>query len=125
MSKMKKDDVYWIELMIEFASRALEYYEEIKHASYPRLVMEGLDDALTSQIAHIGEQLDSNKLSKEVRERYPEIPWRAMKDFRNLHNHWYQDIRMPQVYQIAESDLEELLQALYKIRDDLIRERDE
>ena len=125
MSKIKKEDVYWIELMIEFTSRALEYYEEIKHSSYPRLVMEGLDDALASQIAHIGEQLDSNKLSKEVQERYPEIPWRDMKDYRNLHNHWYQDIRMTQVYEIAESDLEELLQALYEIRDDLIKERDD
>lgn len=125
MSKTKKDDIYWIELMIEFTSRALEYYEEIRHASYPRLVMEGLDDALASQIAHIGEQLDSNKLSKDVQERYPEIPWHEMKKYRNLHNRWYQDIRMSQVYQIAESDLEELLQALYQIRDDLIRERDD
>lgn len=125
MSKTKKDDICWIELMIEFTSRALEYYEEIRHASYPILVMEGLDDALASQIAHIGEQLDSNKLSKDVQERYPEIPWYEMKKYRNLHNHWYQDIRMSQVYQIAESDLEELLHSLYQIREDLIRERDE
>ena len=32
---------------------------------------------------------------------------------------------MTQVYQIAESDLEELLQALYEIRDDLIKEGDD
>lgn len=125
MSKFDQDDIYWIDLMIGYTSKSLEYYEEIKHASYPRLVMEGLDDALASSMAHIGEQLDANKLSKEVRERYPEIPWRAMKDFRNLHDHWYQDIRMTQVHEIAESFLEDLLHSLYQIRDDLIRERDE
>lgn len=124
MSKFDQDDIYWIDLMIEYTTKALGYYEEIQHSSYPQIVMNSLDDSLASMMAHIGEQLDPNKLSKEVRERYPEIPWRSMKDFRNLHDHWYQDIRMPQVYEIADSFLEDLLQSLYEIRDDLIRERD-
>lgn len=119
MSKFEKDDLYWIDLMIEFTARALEYYEEIQRSSYPRLVMDGLDDALASQIAHIGEQLDANKLSKETQSRYPRIPWQSIKDYRNLHNHWYQDIRMTQVHEIAESFLEDLLFELYKIREDL------
>ena len=29
MSKTDKDDLYWIDLMIEFTVRSLEYYEEI------------------------------------------------------------------------------------------------
>ena len=120
MSKFEKDDIYWIELMIEFTTKALEYYEEIQRSNYSRLVIEGLDDALASQIAHIGEQLDSNKLSKETQSRYPHIPWQSIKDYRNLHNHWYQDIRMTQVYEIAESFLEDLLYELRKIREDLI-----
>ena len=124
MSKFDQDDIYWIDLMIEYTTKSLEYYEEIKHSSYPQIIMNSLDDSLASMMAHIGEQLDPNKLSKEVRERYPEIPWRSMKDFRNLHDHWYQDIRMPQVYEIADSFLEDLLQSLYEIRDDLIKERD-
>ena len=69
MSKFKKDDLYWLDLMIEFTVKALEYYEEIARSNYSRLVMEGLDDALASQIAHIGEQLDSKKLSKDLQSR--------------------------------------------------------
>lgn len=122
MSKFEKDDLYWIELMIEFTAKALEYYEEIQRSNYSRLVMEGLDDALASQIAHVGEQLDSNKLSKETQSRYPHVPWKEIRDYRNLHDHWYQDIRMTQVHEIAESFLEDLLHDLRKIRDDLISE---
>lgn len=125
MSKFDQDDIYWIDLMIEYTSKAIEYYEEIQHSSYPQIIMNSLDDSLASMMAQIGEQLDPNKLSKEVKERYPEIPWRSMKDFRNLHDHWYQDLRMPQVYEIADSFLEDLLQSLYEIREDLIIERDD
>lgn len=125
MSKFDQDDIYWIDLMIEYTTKALEYYEEIQHSSYSQIVMNSLDDSLASMMAHIGEQLDPRKLSKEVQDRYPEIPWRSMKDFRNLHDHWYQDLRMNQVYEIAESFLEDLLHSLYQIKDDLIRERDE
>lgn len=125
MSKFDQEDIYWIDLMIEYTTKALEYYEEIQHSSYSQIVMNSLDDSLASMMAHIGEQLDPRKLSKEVQDRYPEIPWRSMKDFRNLHDHWYQDLRMNQVYEIAESFLEDLLHSLYQIKDDLIRERDE
>lgn len=120
MSKFKKDDLYWLDLMIEFTVKALEYYEEIARSNYSRLVMEGLDDALASQIAHIGEQLDSKKLSKDLQSRYPHVPWKEIRDYRNLHDHWYQDIRMTQVYEIAESLLEDLLHDLRKIREDLL-----
>lgn len=123
MSKFEKDDLYWIDLMIEFTARAIEYYEEIQRSSYPRLVMDGLDDALASQIAHIGEQLDSKKLSRDLRSRYPNVPWKEIRDYRNLHDYWYQDIRIPQVYEIADSLLEDLLYELNKIREDLLADR--
>lgn len=109
--------------MIEFTTKALEYYEEIQRSNYSRLVMEGLDDALASQIAHIGEQLDSKKLSRDLQSRYPSVPWKEIRDYRNLHDHWYQDIRIPQVYEIADSLLEDLLYELRKIRADLIDNR--
>ena len=123
MSKFEKDDLYWIDLMIEFTTKALEYYEEIQRSNYSRLVMEGLDDALASQIAHIGEQLDSKKLSRDLQSRYPSVSWKEIRDYRNLHDHWYHDIRIPQVYEIADSLLEDLLYELRKIREDLIDNR--
>ena len=120
--KSEKDDLYWIEMMIYFAQRSLQYYEEIRYSSYSTIVMEGLDDALASQIAHIGEQMSEGKLSKEIRSKYPHIPWRQIKDYRNKHNHWYQDIRMSQVHEIAEDFLEDLIYELEIIREDLINE---
>ena len=123
MSKEERNnDIYWIEMMIFFANRALGYYEEIRNSNYSQIVMEGLDDALASQIAHIGEQLGSNKLSEETKNKYPHIPWKQIKDYRNKHNHWYQDIRMPQVHEIAEDFLEDLIYELEKIREDLLND---
>lgn len=84
MSKEERNnDIYWIEMMIFFANRALGYYEEIRNSNYSQIVMEGLDDALASQIAHIGEQLGSNKLSEETKSKYPHILWKQIKDYRN------------------------------------------
>lgn len=125
MSKEERNnDIYWIEMMIFFANRALSYYEEIRNSNYSQIVMEGLDDALASQIAHIREQLGEGKLSNATKEKYKHIPWKQIKDYRNKHNHWYQDIRMPQVHEIAEDFLEDLICELEKIREDLLNDTD-
>lgn len=113
------NDLYWIEMMIYFAQKALTYYEEIRCSSYPTIVMNGLDDALATTIANIGEQLGSGKLSEETKNKYSHIPWKQMKDYRNKHNHSYQDIRMSQVHEIAEDFLEDLIYELNQIRKDL------
>lgn len=47
----------------------------------------------------------SGKLSPELRERHPEIRWRAIYGFRNIAAHAYLELRLDQVWEIVEQHL--------------------
>lgn len=113
-----ESDVMWISLMINFTEKSLMALEELKTidqssiSSFSYLLMQ---DGLASTMAHIGEQLDSNKLSAEVQKEFDEVPWAAIRSYRNRHNHWYQDISHDTVATIVEEDLPLLLEQLIEI----------
>ena len=50
----------------------------------------------------------ANRLSPQLRERHPEVPWREIVDFRNLVAHAYDQVRLEEVWQVVERDLPEL-----------------
>ncbi len=58
-------------------------------------------DALTYRLAMIGETC--KKLSDEVRNRYPHLPWREMATFRNFASHDYFGVDAHLVWQAATS----------------------
>ena len=113
-----ESDLMWISLMINFTEKSLMALEELKTidqssiSSFSYLLMQ---DGLASTMAHIGEQLDSNKLSAEVQREFDEVPWAAIRSYRNRHNHWYQDISHDTVATIVEEDLPLLLEQLIEI----------
>lgn len=113
-----ESDLMWISLMINFTEKSLMALEELKTidqssiSSFSYLLMQ---DGLASTMAHIGEQLDSNKLSAEVQKEFDEVPWAAIRSYRNRHNHWYQDISHDTVATIVEEDLPLLLEQLIEI----------
>jgi hypothetical protein len=45
------------------------------------------------------------RLSSELRDRHPEIPWRLISDFRNVLAHAYTDVRLEVVWQVIVRDL--------------------
>lgn len=117
-----ENDLYWISLMIEFTEKALAVRQELislKTKTVPFLMHEAFRDSLSLAIANIGEQLDPRKLSMEIREQNPDIPWSKIKKFRDKHNHWYQKIERDYVESIAESYLPELYDRLLEIRHDI------
>lgn len=120
-----ESDLMWISLMINFTEKSLMALEELKTidqssiSSFSYLLMQ---DGLASTMAHIGEQLDSNKLSAEVQKEFDEVPWAAIRSYRNRHNHWYQDISHDTVATIVEEDLPLLLEQLCEI-EKILRDR--
>ena len=54
-------------------------------------------------ILQIGEI--TSKLSKEIQEMRPEIPWRAIKDMRNICAHTYGDIDIETVWDTITNDI--------------------
>lgn len=113
-----EEDLVWLQLMIEYAEKILQAKEEMKaleRSSISQLLYLILQDGLASNLAHVGEQLDSSKLSKETQIEFDYIPWSDVKKFRDKHDHWYQDISHDVVDSIIEDYLPELHDQLEEI----------
>ena len=127
MNKIEQleSDLYWISLMKDFTEKALRTYEDLQSidkSSVTPLLYLAMQDGIASAMADIGEQLDSNKLSAEVKEEFDEVPWAAIRSFRNKHNHRYQDISHDVVADIIEEDLPLLFEQLTEI-EKILRDR--
>lgn len=65
-----------------------------------------IQDAVLWRLATLADA--SGKLSQPVKDRHPEIRWRAIYGFRNVAVHAYQQLRLDRVWEIIESYLPEL-----------------
>ena len=113
-----EEDLAWLGLMIEYTEKILRSKEEMKaleKSSISQLLYLIMQDSLASNLAHVGEQLDSSKLSKETQIEFDYIPWSDIKKFRDKHDHWYQDISHDVVDSIIEDYLPELYEQLEEI----------
>jgi uncharacterized protein with HEPN domain len=54
----------------------------------------------------------TGQLPREVKDRHPEIPWRDVRDFRNVAAHGYTDMDFEIVWRIVVEDLPPLRQAV-------------
>lgn len=115
-----EEDLYWLSLMIKFAEKVLLAKEEMKSLEESKisgLLYLTLQDGIASNLAHIGEHLDSSKLSKETQLEFDYIEWSDIKRFRDKHDHWYQDISHDLVDEIIEESLPELYHQLLEIKE--------
>lgn len=127
MNKLEQleSDLYWISLMKDFTEKALLTHEDLQSidkSSISPLLYLAMQDGIASAMADIGEQLDSNKLSAEVKEEFDEVPWAEIRGFRNKHSHRYQDISHDIVADIVEEDLPLLFEQLTEI-EKILRDR--
>ncbi|MBT0651686.1 HepT-like ribonuclease domain-containing protein [Geomobilimonas luticola] len=69
--------------------------------------------AVIREFEIIGEAV--GKLSATLKDRYPDIPWQDIKDFRNLLAHEYFGVDLEIVWNTIHNDLPMLLEAVQKI----------
>jgi uncharacterized protein with HEPN domain len=74
--------------------------------------MQDLDiqDAVLWRLQTLAEA--TGKLSQEVKDRHPEIRWRALYGFRNIAAHAYLDLNLDLVWEIVEQHLSALRDAV-------------
>lgn len=73
--------------------------------------------AVIREFEVIGEAV--GKLPEALRARYPDVPWREIKDFRNILIHEYFGVDLRIVWNTAQQDLPVLLKAATSILDGL------
>ncbi|MDE2867921.1 MAG: DUF86 domain-containing protein [Chloroflexota bacterium] len=121
MSETRDDGRGWdlyVRDMIEFAEKVLSYTDGLDRKAF---VADGLTyDATLRNIQLIGEA--ATNIPAEVRESYPEIPWRAVVGVRNRLAHSYLHISDVIVWSIIQDAIPSMLPQLHAILEDSRRE---
>ena len=70
-------------------------------------------DAVVRNLEIIGEA--ARHISKEVRDKYPDLPWEEMSGMRNILIHEYFGVSLPIIWHTITSDLPPVVRLLEKI----------
>lgn len=114
-------DLEHLKLMLHYSNTVFERLEFAKRSGLS-VNDEMVVDSLAMNLGQVGEQLDPQKLSQEIREKYDDIPWRDIKKFRNLAYHRYDKLQFPLVMKIINEYLPDLQESLEIIIKDIERQ---
>jgi len=93
-----------LEDILESISRIRDYIGslDIEELKENKLVL----DAIMRNLEIIGEAVA--QMPEEIKNKYPQIQWRDIKDFRNVVAHHYFSINLQRIWDIIEHKLEPL-----------------
>jgi uncharacterized protein with HEPN domain len=77
--------------------------------------------AVSMTVINVGELVKT--VTDELRQTYPEVPWKAIAGMRDITAHRYQTLRMEDVYLTATQDLPKLKIQLENILNDDVAEK--
>lgn len=104
---MKNNRLY-IEQMLEAIDLVERYSKGLDFEKFSSDVEK--QDAIVRRLQIIGEV--SNRVSPEIKEQLPEVPWKKMLGMRNIIVHDYMYVDLEKVWNVVEKDLSELKQRL-------------
>lgn len=113
---MYKKDKATLLAILEAIEKILEFTQSINSADdyyHNRMIF----DATLMNFITIGEMVD--RLSDEIKDKYPAVDWQKIKDFRNIVAHDYMGIDAEEVWQIIRADIPRLLTVIQNMSNSL------
>ncbi len=107
----ERTDLQFLQDILESANAAMEFvagYDFARFSGDRRT-----KSATIRELEIIGEA--ANRISAAKKEMYPDVPWRLMKDFRNVLSHEYFGINDEIVWDILQRKIPELASQIKEI----------
>lgn len=101
MKPEDRDYILYLEDMLASMDRIKEYLGDMEFNKFKMTYM--VVDAIIRNFEIIGEA--SKNVPSEIKERYPEIPWKKMYGLRNLIAHEYFGIDYEMIWEISKYNL--------------------
>ncbi len=110
---MKRDGKIYLTDILESISKIEHYLTAITETEF--FTNEEKQDAVIRRLEIIGEAV--KKLPMEVRNEYPEIPWKQIAGMRDVVIHEYFEVSLETVWRTLINDLPDIKIKLEKMRD--------
>lgn len=112
---MKKNDLIYLEHIFQNLTKIKDYTLNVNFESFK--LDEQKQDAVIRKIEVVGEA--SKKVSKFTKEKYSNIPWKAIAGMRDKLIHDYFSVDITMVWKTALEDVGPLILSVKQIIDDL------
>ena len=103
----RKYELYLLDI-VEYIKKILVFTKDVTFDDFKHNEEKVL--AVTKCLENIGEAVA--QIDDSIKEKYPEIPWRDIKDFRNIIVHKYWGIEVEREWDIVEKELDVLLKKI-------------
>ena len=100
-----KDDKYYITRVLNDIRFLIKHTKDVNYAQFKE--NEVLLDSVLFRLIQISE--NTKRMSSQLKENNPQIPWTSITGFRNRVVHEYVNIDLSIVYSIISRDLSDLL----------------
>lgn len=114
----QRSPALYMEDIVDAMTKIERYIEEVDFAGFTQNEM--IVDAVIRNLEIIGEA--ARNIDEDIRDNYPEIPWRRIIGLRNIVIHGYFGVDLENIWKIITENIPETQPAIRRVLDDIRQE---